>query len=584
MTRHGRDDDALALYRTVVADIAERRRTLTGIANQMAPYFRLLAARSATDPAATNDFFIASQLLVRPGVADTQAILARELSSGTNEGARLFRQATNLARDIERARVEYARLGQLPAGDDVLLLRREAEARIDSLARQQTETVTALSAFPQFRAIEQASLTLPELQQMLTEGEVYAKTLVVGDGVYGFLADRGSAAVWSAATDERALAVRVAALRASIAVQENGEIATYPFDADAALALFGELFGPVQQRMIAARHIIYEPDGPMLQLPISLLITGDTGLAAYRARLADPEADAFDARELAFLGRRARTSTAVTPLAFRNTRRAAPSRAAREYFGAGDNLPVAAVPTRAATRSLSGGAFADDCHWPVSEWNKPIAPAELERARSVIGGDRATLMTRAAFTDTAVRSLASLTDYRVLHFATHGLVTAPRPDCPARPALLTSFGGEGSDGLLTFEEIFDMRIDADLVILSACDTAGAATVSATREAGLTSGGGTALDGLVRAFIGAGGRSVIASHWPVPDDYAATERLIGGLFGAPPGTGVADALWSAQSELMRDVRTSHPYYWAGFAIIGDGQQVLVRGAPATDTAR
>lgn len=583
MVRQGRNDEALALYRTVVGAMAAQRRTLTGMTNQMAPYFRLLTERAESDPAAIGDFFVASQLLVRPGVADTQAILARELSSGTTEGARLFRQATNLARDVERARVEDARLSQLPPGDDVLLLRREVAARIEGLARQQTETLTALSAFPQFRAIEQASLTLPELQAMLTDGEAYAKTLVVGDAVYGLRADKGGAQIWTAGLSAAALDARVAAIRGSISVRENGRIVTYPYDADAAFALFGELFGPAAQQIAAARHIIYEADGAMLQLPIGLLLTNNAGLAAYNARLADPEADAFDARELAFLGRTARTSTAVSPLAFRNARRAAPSRAARQYFGAGDNAPISARPETASTRSTTGG-MAEGCAWPMAEWNKPIAPRELLRARSVIGEDQATLLTSSGFTDTAVKGYDGLDNYRVLHFATHGLVTAPRPDCPARPALLTSFGGEGSDGLLSFDEIFDLRIDADLVILSACDTAGTATVAATREAGVTTGGGTALDGLVRAFIGAGGRSVIASHWPVPDDYNATERLIGGLFGAPAGTGIADALWAAQGELMRDVRTSHPYYWSGFAIVGDGQQVLVPGTAARESAR
>ena len=157
---------------------------------------------------------------------------------------------------------------------------------------------------------------------------------------------------------------------------------------------------------------------------------------------------------------------------------------------------------------------------------------------------------------------------------------APRPSCPARPALVTSFGDQDSDGLLTFQEIFDLRINADLVILSACDTAGAATVAATREAGVASGGGNALDGLVRSFIGAGGRSVIASHWPAPDDFDATKRLIGGLFAAPQGESVADALWATQTKLMDDRQTSHPYYWAGFAIIGDGGQALLHDTPST----
>jgi CHAT domain-containing protein len=185
------------------------------------------------------------------------------------------------------------------------------------------------------------------------------------------------------------------------------------------------------------------------------------------------------------------------------------------------------------------------------------------------GEDRSDIVTGDAFSDSAIKQRRDLRDYRILHFATHGLVTAPRPECPARPALMTSFGGAGSDGLLSFSEIYDLRIDADLVILSACDTAGKAGLAATREAGIATGGDFALDGLVRAFVGAGARSVIASHWPVPDDYDATKRLISGLFEAPPGTSVATALREAEKRLMNDAATSHPYYWAGFAIIGDG---------------
>jgi len=167
-----------------------------------------------------------------------------------------------------------------------------------------------------------------------------------------------------------------------------------------------------------------------------------------------------------------------------------------------------------------------------------------------------------------------LNDFRILHFATHGLVTAPRPGCPPRPALVTSFGGQGSDGLLSFREIFDLHLDADVVILSACDTAGAATSAASREAGIATGGNYALDGLVRAFVGAGARSVVASHWPVPDTYDATKRLISGLIEAKPGQPLADALGKAQLGLMDDADTSHPFYWAAFIILGDGAKALV----------
>jgi CHAT domain-containing protein len=140
--------------------------------------------------------------------------------------------------------------------------------------------------------------------------------------------------------------------------------------------------------------------------------------------------------------------------------------------------------------------------------------------------------------------------------------------------LLTSFGGTDSDGLLTFKEIFDLKLNADVVILSACDTAGKATIETTRDAGVTSGGGNALDGLVRAFIGAGGRTIVASHWPAPDDFDATKRLMTAMFKAPAGTGLGEALLSGQQALMDDPLTSHPYYWSVFAVIGDGGQPLI----------
>jgi CHAT domain-containing protein len=75
---------------------------------------------------------------------------------------------------------------------------------------------------------------------------------------------------------------------------------------------------------------------------------------------------------------------------------------------------------------------------------------------------------------------------------------------------------------------------------------------------------------VRAFVGAGARLVIASHWPVPDDYNATQRLITGLFSAPPGTPTVTALRLSQQKLMDDPNTSHPFYWSAFAAVGDGE--------------
>ncbi|HVJ71301.1 MAG TPA: CHAT domain-containing protein, partial [Sphingomicrobium sp.] len=220
-------------------------------------------------------------------------------------------------------------------------------------------------------------------------------------------------------------------------------------------------------------------------------------------------------------------------------------------------------------------AVADECDWPIAMWQIPIPADELRVAEARFGDAQSDVITGAAFNDAALLgSNENLDQYRVLHFATHGLVTAPRPDCPPRPALVTSFAPSRSDGLLSFREIFDLKLDADVVILSACDTAGSATAAVSREAGIATGGNYALDGLVRAFVGAGARSVVASHWPVPEDYDATKRLIGGMVDAKPGQALADALEHSQVKLMDDPKTSHPYYWAAFIILGDGAKPLI----------
>ncbi|MFM2302582.1 MAG: hypothetical protein RLZZ84_2318, partial [Pseudomonadota bacterium] len=296
---------------------------------------------------------------------------------------------------------------------------------------------------------------------------------------------------------------------------------------------------------------------------------------AYLTQAKSPAGDPFDLRGMKWLARDKTVSTAVSARSFMDARKQPGSKAHEAYLGLGRNAAVSSASMVGGSRVRGmDGEMAADCSWPLATWNRPISEAELLKARSLLGTQGADIMVGAAFSDTAIKARPDLDNFRILHFATHGLVTPPQPTCPARPALVTSFGAQGSDGLLSFSEIFDLRLDADLVILSACDTAGQADIAATRAVGLVTGGGSALEGLVRAFIGAGSRSVLASHWPAPDDFDATTRLINGLFEAPVGTASGEALLKAQQALMAEADTSHPYYWAGFAVIGDGARPLV----------
>ncbi|HEX8224715.1 MAG TPA: CHAT domain-containing protein [Allosphingosinicella sp.] len=565
--RSGRGPEARALYKRLVDSNGQGGSAAPTLHRTLAPYFALLE-RESGDPAAAAEMFKASQLLVRPGVAQTQAVLARELSGGSDEAARLFRQSVSLGRSIERLRIEIARLAASPepAAADTARL---AELRVElaRLERDQVASQSRLADFPRYRVLSGGLMELAELQQALRPGEAYYKMIVVGDDAYAVLATPTSATAWEIAASPAQLEDQVDALRATIAVQEDGRILTYPFDVERAFALYRQLFGGAAGGLDPVSHLIFEPDGAMLRLPPNLLVTERSGIDAYLARARRPGGDGFDFTAVRWLGRDRDVSTAVSARAFRDVRRAAGSRARKAYLGLGENaVPQAPRIEHAAVRGLLGEAAG--CGWPLSQWAKPISAAELRAAEKAIGTG-AEIVTGEAFSDSAIKARGDLADYRILHFATHGLVAAPRPECPAQPALMTSFAGAESDGLLSFAEIYDLRLDADLVILSACDTAGKASLAATRDAGLRGGGDFALDGLVRAFVGAGSRSVVASHWPVPDDYDATNRLISGLFTAAPGTATATALRLAQDRLMSRPETSHPYYWAGFAIVGDG---------------
>ena len=577
LARSGQLATAEAMFSEIVHSQPDTSNLPPSFANVLRPYVDLLLKNPST-PKSIAEIFAATQLMVRPGLAQTQAVLARQLTGGTDEASRLFRQAVTLSRQVERARIELARLEDLskPSPEEGVRAR-VLRAALDNSQKEQLTTQAALSSFPRFRAVSSDTITLLDLQKILRPGEAYYRMTIVGDRVYAMLITPTGARAERLEVTSKQLDDQVSALRDTISTVENGQRTTYPFDVALAHQLYTELFGPFDSDIRPVKHLIFEPDGAMLRLPPSLLVMDQASVDSYERRAKASDQAAYDFRSINWLGRDRDISTAVSPRSFAQLRSARPSAGRKEYLGLGNN----AVPSASAEGVVP--ATADrDCLLPLSSWSHPISPKELEVAASILkkfDPNGVDIVTGAQFTDTGLEARTDLDQYRILHFATHGVVTARAAKCPAQPALLTSFGGGGSDGLLTFKEIFDLHLDADLVILSACDTAGKASAVATQQAGLSTGGDVALDGLVRAFVGAGARLVIASHWPVPDDYNATERLMTGLFSAPPGTPTVTALRMSQRQLMDDPNTSHPFYWAAFAVVGDGTIPVIRETPA-----
>jgi CHAT domain-containing protein/Tfp pilus assembly protein PilF len=159
---------------------------------------------------------------------------------------------------------------------------------------------------------------------------------------------------------------------------------------------------------------------------------------------------------------------------------------------------------------------------------------------------------------------SSLTDYQIIHFACHGFLDE---NAPLRSALVLSLDDDlGEDGFLQAREIYELRLNADLVVLSACQTG---------KGRLENGEGVL--GLPRAFLCAGARSTISSLWKIGD--RSTSSLMNSLYHfLADGLDKAQALRKAKLRMLRS-RLSHPFYWAGFVLNGDYRSRLT-GVPVS----
>ena len=160
----------------------------------------------------------------------------------------------------------------------------------------------------------------------------------------------------------------------------------------------------------------------------------------------------------------------------------------------------------------------------------------------------------------ADRSLAMggrLAEYRIVHFATHSVIDARYPVLSGLALSLYDRHGQPLDGFLRLRDIYGLRLQADLVVLSACRTALGKEVR-----------GEGLLGLTRGFLHAGARSVVASLWAVPD--RATSELMERFYRAMVEEGLtpAAALRRAQLSMVREHRWKDPYNWAGFVLFGE----------------
>ena len=561
----GRDADALATYGKAMAIFQTQRGGLGASADAAGPYFDLLLKLMAQEPAKAGAygalFFDASETVVSSATAETVNRLAARVAAGDGQISGLSRAFEDSRRRLRATESQIASLQADGAYSDQVRTEMEAllaaeQADVDALEARM------LAANPRYNQLVAPGAPAAAVQAALKADEAYVKLLPLAGRTYGVLLTSAAVKPYAVEMGRPRVQAAVSRLRQSLEPTES----LIPFDVAGSAALFDSLFGPVKTDVLAAKHLIYEADGPLVSLPAALFVT-DT-MPVKTDRKGEP-----DYVHTAWLGKTVASSLVVSGASFLQSRAFAPSAAKRPYLGfadpalpRGDERAFTSVTRSFLRRSAVLERVCGETRNALMRIEAlPETAAEVRQVGQSLGTP-GSVLTGAAFSDAAIRERADLGDYQVLYFATHGLL--PQPDaCVPEPALVTSLGVGDSDALLDTSEILNLKIDADLVVLAACDTGGAgASVDRT---GLT-GGGEALGGLTRAMVYAGSRALVVSHWSV--DSEASVRLMTGLFASGAPT-MAQALQRSQAVLQKDPNHAHPYFWAPFTLVGDGARPL-----------
>ena len=350
------------------------------------------------------------------------------------------------------------------------------------------------------------------------------------------------------------------------------------FRFDLSHELYSRLLAPVEAGWRGAEVLIVIPHGRLGQLPFALLTTAPFQAAPAKPEYAEMAGAPWLIRQVAVSQLPA--VVALTTLRARSER----SRAAQAFVGFGDPVfvkgaavPPAAPPGIPARRRLLGGqgaspaAAGGDLQFapPIDFKLLPQLPdtaLEIEEVARGLAAERGRdVFLRERASEATVKK-TDLSGYRVVMFATHGLMSGEMPGL-YQPALALSdpaVTGDGEDGMLTMEEILGLRLNADVVVLSACNTA---AVGGHSE--------ESVSGLGRAFFHAGAKALLLTNWAV--DTESARMLTTEIFRLqredPKLTG-AMALQQSSLALMQKSAGSaysyaHPLFWAPFSLVGDG---------------
>lgn len=426
-------------------------------------------------------------------------------------------------------------------------------------------------------------MTVDQVRATLRHGEAHISTYVARDRTFVWaIPHTGSVTFAVAPLGDRVLEQAVRRLRAALDPNATTLDQIPAFDVVLAHNLYRQVLEPVKAGWESAERLLIVPHGPLGHLPFSVLVTRSTPLGpAVGALFANYQRIPWLVRTHSIT-----VLPSVTSLA---TLRALPpgDPSRRPFVGFGDPVfskqqirradslappspsnDAAAVTLRASARPV--GVEAGQLG------QLPRLPETAEEIRSIARAMKANptedVFLGVQANERVVRTLG-LSRYRVIVFATHGLVPGDLVGLtqPALALTAPEVAQIEGDGLLTMDEILGLRLNADWVVLSACNTASG-----------NGAGSEAISGLGRAFFYAGARALLVSNWPV--ETTSAKWLTTELFrrqSEDPRRSRAEALRQTQNALIDlpgqvDPITkqlvhsyAHPIFWAPFVLVGDG---------------
>ena len=433
----------------------------------------------------------------------------------------------------------------------------------------QRESIAA--SFPAYaELIMPATPKREQLQALLADDEALIQIFPLEKGsLIWLLGGQGRQAFHVSPLSKTEISEQVAQLRSQIDLGNIPAGKTPMLPVDRLQALYQSLIAPFDNTLSGITSLIITADGPLASLPLAALVTG-------KAASGEP---------LWLIQRLAITQLPSTA-ALQALRRVQAAPANKALLGFGDPLfdlssrktGKPSAPNKASATPVTSSR-AGEMQNGRPELSRSAGRYEAERgfrygdipplpetrtelqaiARAVGANPKSDLVFGAAATRRAVLN-TPLQDRRIVAFATHGLLPGELPGV-SKPALaMAADKDEREPPLLELDDVLNLRLNAQWVLLSACNTAAGEN------------GSGAMSGLVRGFFFAGARSVLATHWAVESESAAALSIA--TFEATH-LKRAEALRQAQIALLEgrlgNGRWRHPFYWAPYALFGDPQR-------------